>query len=157
MTPLEMLYEQAFPPVARMVRQLGGDQETARDLFHDAVIIYLEKPTAAQRSEVAYIKGIARHLWYRQYRQGPPLSPLTDAHEAISVPDDFYDREQLPLLQTGQKCLALLKAFYYDGLPISEVARRFQYRSEHSASVQKYKCLEKVREEVKKAHYETTA
>jgi len=43
----------------------------------------------------------------------------------------------------------LLRAFYYDKLSMSKIANRFGFSSERSATVQKYKCLEKVRDLVK--------
>ena len=49
----------------------------------------------------------------------------------------------------GKKCMELLKVFYYDHLSVDNVATLFGYSSTHSATVAKYKCLEKVRETVK--------
>ena len=43
----------------------------------------------------------------------------------------------------------LLKAFYYDALKLHQIRKAFNYSSEHSVSVQKFKCLEKVRDVVK--------
>jgi predicted DNA-binding protein YlxM (UPF0122 family) len=45
--------------------------------------------------------------------------------------------------------MELLKAFYYDHCSMQEVADRFGFNGRRSATVQKYKCLEKVREEIK--------
>ena len=39
---LTNIYERVFPPVAKLVRDQGGTFEDARDIFHDAFIIYLE-------------------------------------------------------------------------------------------------------------------
>ena len=36
------LYEQIFPRVARFVQSHGGTLEEAMDVFHDAMVIYLE-------------------------------------------------------------------------------------------------------------------
>ena len=44
---------------------------------------------------------------------------------------------------------SLDEAFYYDALPVVDVASLFGYSGTHSATVAKYKCLEKVRETVK--------
>jgi hypothetical protein len=52
----------------------------------------------------------------------------------------------------GQKCMELLKAFYYDNLPVISIAGLFGYSGERSATVQKYKCMEKVRETIKEKH-----
>jgi hypothetical protein len=49
----------------------------------------------------------------------------------------------------GQKCMEILKAFYYDNLPVNVIAGLFGYSGVRSATVQKYKCMEKVRETIK--------
>jgi len=49
----------------------------------------------------------------------------------------------------GQKCMEMLKAFYYDNLPVKTIAGLFGFSGERSATVQKYKCMEKVRETIK--------
>ena len=62
------------------------------------------------------------------------------------------EREQSVLAsleRTGKKCLRLLKAFYYDHLSMDDIAARFGFNGRRSATVQKYKCLEKVRENLK--------
>jgi hypothetical protein len=53
------------------------------------------------------------------------------------------------LQTTGKKCMELLSAFYYDKLPMKQIAEVFGYAGERSVTVQKYKCLEKVRATVK--------
>lgn len=72
--------------------------------------------------------------------------------------NDFADEETetpssgkvLRYLETaGQKCMDMLKAFYYDKLSVKDIATLFGYSGERSATVQKYKCLEKVRDTVK--------
>ncbi|HBW79381.1 MAG TPA: RNA polymerase subunit sigma-70, partial [Sphingobacterium sp.] len=49
----------------------------------------------------------------------------------------------------GRKCLELLKSFYYDQMSLQEIADEYGYSGVRSATVQKFKCLEKVRESVK--------
>lgn len=156
---LEALYKQAFPQVASMIHALGGNLEVARDLFHDAVIIFLEKERGGQleikTSAIAYIKGITRVLWFHHFRQSRQYLSLDDTIHDIAIPEDFYNpqKEHISLLQhlkqAGHKCLQLLKAFYYEQLSMQEIASQFNYSTIRSATVQKYKCLEKVREQVK--------
>ena len=45
--------------------------------------------------------------------------------------------------------MKLLKGFYYDQLPLTDIATAFGFSGVRSATVQKYKCLEKVRETIK--------
>ncbi|NUO02361.1 MAG: sigma-70 family RNA polymerase sigma factor [Saprospiraceae bacterium] len=137
---------------------MGGSLEAARDIFQDALIIYLEgsaqKSTVIHTSKEAYILGIAKHLWLRKYQRDQRHVPLSEAEHRISLPEDFFPdvrtRRLLRFLEvSGKKCMDLLRAFYYQGLPVKKVVDVLGYANEHSASVQKYKCLEKIRTVVK--------
>ena len=45
--------------------------------------------------------------------------------------------------------MELLRSFYYDQQPLTDIAGKFGFSGVRSATVQKYKCLEKVRETIK--------
>jgi RNA polymerase sigma factor (sigma-70 family) len=154
----EALYESAFPGVARFVSKMNGSFEDAKDIFQDALVIfhekYAEEDFSIQSSPEAYVLGIAKHLWLKRFKtSGRHISP--DAMEAaIAIPEDYYPTvDTSTLLQmlekTGKKCLDILQAFYYEKMPLHALAQKLGFGSVHSATVQKYKCLEKVRDEVK--------
>jgi hypothetical protein len=37
------VYEESFPSVAAFVAKMGGSLEDAKDIFHDAMVIFFEK------------------------------------------------------------------------------------------------------------------
>jgi DNA-directed RNA polymerase specialized sigma24 family protein len=148
------LYRDSFPDFARMIRRMGGSLEQAKDSFHDALLIYLEKEKAGRMhlsaSPKGYLLGIARVCWLRSRKSSVPLS------EDFEVADlQYADAEETgqallaSLQRSGRKCLELLKAFYYDQCSMQDIAEKFGFKGRRSATVQKYKCLEKVREEIK--------
>ncbi|WP_224999115.1 RNA polymerase sigma factor [Cesiribacter sp. SM1] len=152
------LYERAFPLTAGFVSKMGGTLEDAKDIFQDALVIYYEKslePLFITRiSAEAYLLGIAKHLWIRKFKQHANKVPLTAAENQISIPDDFYanvdDQKLLHLLEkSGKKCLDILKVFYFDNLSMKKIAKVLGYASDRSATVQKFKCLEKVRDTIR--------
>jgi DNA-directed RNA polymerase specialized sigma24 family protein len=148
------LYQKAFPTVARYIARMGGSLEEAQDIFQDTLVIYYEKVTAAQAevavNEKAYLFGIAKKLWLQHFKVGSKNEPLND-FDMETMPDEQPATGKiLQYLETaGKKCMELLKAYYYDHLPVNDVAALFGYSGTHSATVAKYKCLEKVRETVK--------
>ncbi|WP_448702361.1 RNA polymerase sigma factor [Mucilaginibacter sp. AW1-3] len=148
------LYKKAFPAVARHIARMGGTLEEAQDIFQDTLVIYYEKVQAQQAnirvSEKAYLLGIAKHLWNQAYRINSKNQPLNDADFEAVTDEQPAGNKLLHYLETaGQKCMELLKAYYYDHLPVGDIATLFGYNGERSATVAKYKCLEKVRENVK--------
>lgn len=155
----ESLYEAAFPAVARFVSKQGGTFTDAKDVFHDAMIIWYEKHRdgfTAQIADEAYILGIAKHLWIRKFNRNKSSVSLDAVEMLIDIPaNDLHSEVHINQLvryleRAGRRCLDLLVAFYYEKMPMRTIRERFQYGSERSATVQKFKCLEKVREEVRK-------
>lgn len=157
------LYEKAFPAVARFVARKGGDLALAEDVFQDAMILYFEKVVAHQIQDPhrpsAYLLGIAKNLFFQHCKKKRPsldLEVLREMPAAVEPEEDSpaHRKRLLDYLATaGRKCMDLLQAFYYFKSPMKEIAKEFGYRSERSATVQKYKCLEKVRETVKQEDY----
>jgi len=148
------LYKKAFPNVARYVAQMGGSLEEAQDIFQDTLVIYYEKVASAQTeiivNEKAYLLGIAKRLWLQHYKASNKNQPLNDFDTEVVPDEQPATGKILHYLETaGKKCMELLKAYYYDCLPVGDVATLFDYSGTHSATVAKYKCLEKVRETVK--------
>ena len=151
-----VLYKKAFPIVAQYIHKMGGTFEEAKDIFQEALIVYYEKSSSLAaniKDEQAYILGTARYLWMERYKKNQLHTSLEHSNVAFSKVDTHpttSSEKLMKFLETaGQKCMALLQAFYYDKLPMTAVAARFNYASERSATVQKYKCLEKVRNTVK--------
>jgi DNA-directed RNA polymerase specialized sigma24 family protein len=144
------LYEDTFPVVASFVAKMGGTLDDAKDIFHDAMVIFFEKDIAPDNPG-AYILGIAKHLWVRKYNRD---RHRVDLDPAIVVP---LEEERLPISTrilrlielSGKACLELLQAFYYEKLNPERIAKVFNYSNAHSATVQKFKCLEKLRNTVK--------
>jgi DNA-directed RNA polymerase specialized sigma24 family protein len=154
----EEMYETAFPAVASFVRQMDGSFQDAKDIFQDALIIFLEQSTAASMtinvSPEWYILGISKHLWLRKFKEDRLKVSLNDFERALYIPIDFYpcikSKRILQFLEVaGSKCIDLLRSFYFEKNTLKEISKTLGYSSEHSAAVQKYKCLEKIRESIK--------
>lgn len=152
------LYECAFPLVARFISNRKGTLQDAKDIFQDALVIFYEKQLvkdlAIKVSDEAYLLGIAKHLWFRKHQHDKTLVPLDGFEAAITIPEDFFpsvatDKLIRFLERTGKKCMDLLQAFYYDTNSLRDITAKFGYGSTHSATVQKFKCLEKIRDTVK--------
>lgn len=150
------LYEDVFPDVAVFIRRMGGNLEDTKDIFQDALLIYYEKTTQpeffVQQDEKAYLIGICKHLWYKKYRKDEQLA------QPNSPVDFMLNEETKPrvsqrifslVAKSGKKCLELLQSFYFEKRNMKEIAALFGFSGERSATAQKYKCLEKIREEIK--------
>jgi DNA-directed RNA polymerase specialized sigma24 family protein len=151
---LERVYQPAFLQVARYISKNGGSFDMARDIFHESLAIYYEQYKAGKaiESQINYITGIAKHLWLRHCKRNAQHVALDEnLAPAVLPPEPTLNEVRLlwVLERTGKRCMDLLVSFYHEGLSLKKISQQFLFSSEHSASVQKYKCLEKVREVIK--------
>ena len=149
------LYKKAFPGVAKYISENGGSFEEAKDIFQDALVVYYEKikvnRICIRTTEKAYLMGIAKYLWIKKFNSDKETGSI---EEEENLADQQYittsSGKLLELLNTaGAKCIELLRAFYYDKLDIAAIAGKFGYSGTRSATVQKFKCIEKLRDKVK--------
>jgi hypothetical protein len=150
---LARVYEPGLYAVSKFIAKRGGSFEQSRDIFHDALLILLKETQRGKNieSEVEYVVGISKHLWYRKIKED--ITERT-GHLQLEIesekPCQISETKVLEfLLLSGKRCLDMLTAFYFKKQSITEVARDYHYSSEHSASVQKYKCIEKLRETIR--------
>ncbi|MDB4918847.1 MAG: polymerase subunit sigma-70 [Mucilaginibacter sp.] len=149
------LYKNAFPSVAQYISKMGGSFDDAKDIFQDALVIYYEKAVASaiaiNTNEKAYLVGISKHLWLRKFKDNSHNTSLDGIDITFNIDDDQPSESKLMhFLETaGKKCMELLRSFYYDQLPLADAAKLFGFSGVRSATVQKYKCLEKARETIK--------
>ena len=154
------LYEKTFPTVARFVSNRRGSLQEAKDIFQDALVIFYEKMVQGKLevtlTDERYLLGISKHLWIRKFKQDSKHVLLDEHESAIKIPGDYFEEVHYNdhlitafLKSAGKKCMELLTAFYYHNYSMKEIIRAFRYGSERSATVQKFKCLEKVRDRVK--------
>jgi len=146
------LYEEVFPHVAKFVANRGGTFDDAKDIFHDALVILYEKSSNENliyESPERYVIGIAKHLWIRKFKDDRKKVGLDEMEKTITIPEDYLEGEESRLTSllelTGRKCLQLLRAFYYDSLSLEQIKTTFVFSTTHSASAQKFKCIEKMR------------
>lgn len=148
-------YVEVFPLVAAYIQKNGGNLEEAKEIFQEAIVLYYEKLTftdfSPEKTDKAYLLGITKNKWLKHCSE-----PI--CHESLNKVDVAEEIEEKPithkllyyLKHTGEKCLDILQAFYFEKLTMTQLADRFGYTSERSATVQKYKCLEKVRDQIKR-------
>jgi RNA polymerase sigma factor (sigma-70 family) len=167
---LTQLYRRTFPMVRRQVKQLGGTEQDAQDVFHDALVVFYEKAVGGTlvltASASTYLVSISRNLW-RQELSRRRRQPAVDWPEDMQAADDVAGQatpdseEALSVLayveQLGEKCKSILLSFYYFQQPLEQIAATHQYRSVRSATVQKFKCLERLRKSVRAVRAELLA
>lgn len=150
---IKSLYLEAFPDVARYISRKGGSEEDAREIFQEAIVVYHETVVFGRipinTSPRAYLFGICRNLWHNHFNASIKTTSVEDLDLQEEHTNEPTEKIARYLQMAGEKCMNLLQSFYYEKRSMSQLAKQFGFASERSATVQKYKCLEKVRDEVK--------
>ncbi len=143
-------YISYFPKVASFIFKRGGTLEDAKDIFQESLLILYEKRNEEFNiNEEAYLFGICKNLWFKHSNNSSKFQNETIDFEEKTDPSVDENRLLKLLNSAGRKCMKLLQCFYYDNKKIEIIREEFGFSSNHSTAVQKYKCLEKIRETVK--------
>ncbi|MBI1289390.1 MAG: hypothetical protein GC178_17625 [Flavobacteriales bacterium] len=152
--PIKQLYRE-YPKIEALIRASGGDSNAAREIFHDALILFIEKvidPAFEQSSKLTtYLYGINRLLWKNKLRKRQNNPELEWPDTLILTNEDLgYDHEKEDRIKTmervlaeiAERCREILKRFYLKKESMSRIASELGFSSVNSAKTQKYKCLE---------------
>jgi RNA polymerase sigma factor (sigma-70 family) len=145
-----------YPQVKAMIKAKGGNAQDAEDVFQEGLIILCRKANESgfelTSSLDTYLYSVCKNLWNNQARKkrDTGLGEFEIAGDESGLEAAIQKEEKIKaieavLLDIGERCLQLLKAFYYQSLKMSEIARKMDFKSENVAKNQKYKCLEKAR------------
>ena len=152
-----------YPHVEKLILSKGGSKEDAKDVFQDALVIFYEKVMNTDftltSSISTYLYSVSRFIWKdrlkKENRKPEIRLSMTFSSEQEAELDEVLQKEEQYktleklLTQIGDKCLELLKLFYFKGLKMKDIAPIVGLKSEKIARNQKYKCLEKAKEKVK--------
>ncbi|MCB0663152.1 MAG: sigma-70 family RNA polymerase sigma factor, partial [Saprospiraceae bacterium] len=146
---IEAFYLSTFPTFVKFVQSNGGNLADAEDVFQDAMVAFFEKNIQELENPEAYLMSIGKYLWFRKFKKESKVQLLESIPELEATLVDFYPtRNEFRLLKVlekaGQRCMDILQAFFYKEWKIEEITSRLGFKNKHHASVQKYKCMEKV-------------
>lgn len=156
---LERIYARAYPMVLHYVKQRYGTDQDAKDVLQDAIILFYEKVVEGNLTLTAavttYLMGICKNLWRRELERRNRQSAF--APEEMNHPSEDGQETNLEqptqtvmdyVEQLGEKCKNILVSFYYQGHKMEQISSENGYRNLHTATVQKFKCLERLRKAV---------
>jgi RNA polymerase sigma factor (sigma-70 family) len=151
-----------FPKVSRFICKHGGTKEEAQDVFQEALLIFYRKATSPDFKLTArietYIFSICKYVWkdqlHKKNKQTDSFKQAFLKDETISTEvhvqeEEKYQLAEKALRSIGEKCLQLLSLFYIDKKKMQEIATLLGFTSAASAKTQKYKCLERAKNELR--------
>ncbi|MFM7022213.1 MAG: RNA polymerase sigma factor [Flavobacteriales bacterium] len=150
---LDKLYK-LYPPIQRFLINHGASKDEALDVFQDALYLLCKKVKEGKfqlTSQLGtYLFGVCKVLWQRELVKknkhiNIEIDLSTEEQQEVAEQENKMTRAEKALENLGEKCLEILKAFYYEGLRMEKIAQTFGFSSEKVAKNQKYKCLERAK------------
>ncbi len=152
---VEAIYRDNFPMIQAFILNNNGNNDEARDIFQEAMIVIYEKAVSGSFELncllKTYIYSVCRRLWLKRLQQLQRYSTLIEnVEETVAVEEDLEHHEKhnadFMLMETamnkiGEPCKSLLDAYYIQKKNMQEIASEFGYTNADNAKTQKYKCL----------------
>ena len=156
---LKRVYITYFPMVLQLIINNNGDEDDAKDIYQEAIIVLYNKVKAGDfelSSKLkTYIYSICRRLWLKRLSQlnryGGDIRdfqeylPVDDEVELHSDRDIQFDKMESALQLLGEPCKTIMEDFYIYNRSMQEICERFGYTNADNAKTQKYKCLTRLK------------
>lgn len=160
---LEQLYRTQFPVIRSLLRNYGGSEMDAKDVFQDAVLVMYQKakqPDFQLTSQFGtFFYSVCRNLWLNRRSKKFVTSEVTISEDAKYIAEEAspevellqVERDNLfwrAFRQLGEDCQKLLELFFQK-TPMEAIALQMGYGSEGYARRRKLQCKERLVELVK--------
>jgi len=156
---LKRLYLAYFPMVMQLIINNNGDEDDAKDIYQEAIIIVYNKIKAGDfelSSKLkTYIYSICRRLWLKRLSQINRYGgDIKDFQEYLVVEEDTENHNERDLQFTkmgsalqllGEPCKTIIEEFYINNKSMQDICEAFGYTNADNAKTQKYKCLQRLK------------
>lgn len=157
---LTYIYRAYFPMVLQLIINNSGDEEDAKDIFQEAIIVLYDKVKDGNfelSSKLkTFIYAVCKRMWLKRLNQQGRLNVNIhrELEETIAVEEDledYQDKERQFLLMEqslavlGEPCQTIIQDFYLHNLSMQEICEKFGYTNADNAKTQKYKCLQRLK------------
>jgi RNA polymerase sigma factor (sigma-70 family) len=156
---LKRIYKVYFPMILQMVLNNNGNEEDAKDVYQESIIVLYNKVKAGDFELTSklktYIYSVCRRLWLKKLSQRSNKElELKDVHDFLPVENDLelhemrdlqFSKMEESLLMLGEPCRTIIQDFYMQGRSMQEICDKFGYTNPENAKTQKYKCLQRLK------------
>ncbi len=151
---LENIYKDVFPSIRNYIRLNSGNKHDAEDIFHDSLIIILNKINKNDFdlccSFKTFVLSVCKHIWLNKLRrQGIVESGLQDeetipVEECVKIDEEDKCLEEHKLFkkhfyQLAKPCQNILRSIINGGKP-KEIFVNMNFSSEGSLRQKLLKC-----------------
>lgn len=149
-----------WPFVRKSLKERGCNSKDAEDIFQEALLIFCTKMNDPsfhlEGDPIYFVRQTSIFLWFNQARKNQKNGFVELTIELPQFDDDFLAKEEKlskiehAILSIGKQCQDILHLFYGLKLSMEEIAKKVGLRSDKVVKAQKYRCIQKVKEQLQK-------
>ena len=143
----------SLPAVRKYIRANSGTSDEAQDIFQDALVIVYKKVQSPDFKLTVplstYLQAVAKNCWWQELRRRKKMPAGEMPAELADMPAAEEPGFQLATTAfnlLGAKCRELLILFYQQQKSFKEIAAQLAFSDERVAKNQKYRCLQKAKD-----------
>ena len=147
---LDYLYKKHYRMMSNIVLKNNGTEEEAKDVYQEALLVFWQKASSGKlvlTSKIStYLYSICLNQWRKELDRKSRLSrEEVDSEEY----QDFDSKENARIITEcinalGDTCKKILTYYYFEGLNMTEIAKRLSFANTDTAKTKKYKCKKKL-------------
>ncbi len=157
---LEHIYREFYPMVRQKIRQLGGQEEDARDMFQEGLLATWQNARSGKftlREGVrlsTYLVRVCHLRWLEKTNKASSRKEqAVETYEERGTDDHVLsrwlkreDQDEFTRIfgQLGERCRNLLQLFYYERQDLTSIARELSI-GERSVKNEKYRCMQRLK------------
>lgn len=156
---LNKLYLGYFPMVLQFILNNSGDEDDAKDVYQEAIIVLYDKIKSGNfelSSKLkTYLYSVSRRIWLKKLaQQNKKTNNIADFEDILAVEEDLewheqkdqqFDQMKTALDNLGEPCKTIIQDFYIHNLSMQDICEKFGYTNTDNAKTQKYKCLQRLK------------
>ena len=157
---LDHLYKKHYRMMTKIVLSNNGTEEEAKDVYQEALLAFWQK---AAKGELVLTSKISTYLYsicLNQWRKELDRKSRLTSEEVDG--EDYQQHEAKERVrivrecieELGDVCKNVLTYYYFDGLNMTDIARKMKFANTDTAKTKKYKCKKKL-DSLIKAKYST--
>jgi RNA polymerase sigma factor (sigma-70 family) len=142
-----------LPSVKKYIAANSGTVDDAKDIFQDALVVLYKKVQSSgfvlSVPLRTYLQAIVKNLWWQELRRRNKIPVDFEPGDIVDVmPEEGkdYDLASAAFNLLGEKCRQLLILFYFKKKSFRQIASALAFGDEKTAKNQKYRCLQKAKE-----------
>ncbi len=151
---LVRLYKANERAVSAFVMKNKGSQDDAEDMLQEAVVIFWERVRTGRYEHTAkistFIFATVKNMWMRRLARAR-REVATDVENDstrdgnVSALDEMIETEEAGMVSSaldklGNPCRQLLLLYYWEELPMDEIAAKMGFANANTVKSKKYQC-----------------